>query len=234
MPPVETVTFTGRAGLRLVGTLHHPADSLTSFGLVVAHGMLSSRSSPKHVAVCESAAAAGCLALRFDFASRGDSDGGAEDLTVSGELEDLAAAVDVIRSRGVTRLALVGSSLGGTVALLQASPLQTSVLVTSAAPAQLPSEPRPEWGEQGAAVPETFFADARRHDALAAASRLACPWRILHGANDDVVPVADAEALASANPGSELLIHPSAGHRFEEREHLEWLIRHVVDFVARS
>ncbi len=233
MAPIETVSFTGRRGRRLVGSLHRPPAAPTR-GVVVAHGMLSSRASPKHVALCERAAAAGRLALRFDFAGRGESEGGPGDLTVSGEIDDLAAAIEEVRRHVVAEIAVVGSSLGGTVALLTARDSGIDALVTIAAPARLPSAPRPSWGEDASEVPAAFFADAGRHDPLRAAAAIGCRWRILHGRGDEVVPVDDAHALAAAGRSSELLVHPDAGHRFDQPEELAWILDHAVGFIARG
>lgn len=62
--------------------------------------------------------------------------------------------------------------------------------------------------------------DAQAHgttslDIRAAASRVAVPWLIVHGAEDPVVPLAEAEALhAAGGQGTSLLTVAGAGHTF--------------------
>ncbi len=210
--------------------------------------MLSSKSSDKHRLICEAASAAGCAALRFDFRGRGESDGDPSILTVSNEIEDFATAVASVRERGYSRVLAVGSSLGGTVAILTgAQGLDLVGLVTIAAPARLPDEPREAWGGSGRRTDDHrievapgefiatgFFTDAARHDVIGAARSILCPWLVIHGAADPVVPVEDAALLEESAPTAELVVHPTAGHRFDQPEEREWLIERVTGFLGRG
>jgi dipeptidyl aminopeptidase/acylaminoacyl peptidase len=117
--------------------------------------------------------------------------------------------------------------------------------VTIAAPAELPEAPRPGWTSESAAdrstdgvdehafeVPPSFFADARRHDPVAAARAVRCPWLVIHGAADDVVPVRHAELFVAACPCATPSTHPRAGHRFQAAAHRRWLVGRAIGFVA--
>jgi dienelactone hydrolase len=206
---------------------------------VIAHGLLSGKDSAKHRTVCERLAEAGIAALRFDFAGRGESDGSLAELSVSGQVEDLKAAIAVAKAQGVGTVSLVGSSLGGAVSVLVAAEDDgIARLVTVAAPARLPDTPRPAWHtledpERGESVGPGFFEDAARHDIQAAAARIGCPWLVLHGAADEVVPSDDARLLASACAVAVLETHPEADHRFSDSEHLTWLLDRITCFVLQ-
>jgi len=240
----EPATIASSPGTQLAATLHHPAAP-SDTTVVVAHGMLSSKESPKHHAICEAAARAGHMALRFDFRGRGASSGDPEDLTVSNEITDLAAVVEWLRRRGSRRIILVGSSLGGSVALLGAAGDPAfAALVTVAAPAHLPTAARATWAgacsvtadgrtevAPGVFVRNRFFDDAERHDPVGAAARIHCPWLVIHGAADPVVPATDAKDFATAQPSARLAIHPTAEHRFEP-PHRDWLVQRVVSFLT--
>jgi dienelactone hydrolase len=246
MTAAEPTRIETTAGLKLAAILHHPRNDDRGLGVVVAHGMLSSKDSDKHRSICEAVAETGATGLRFDFRGRGESDGDPTDLTVSNEVEDLFASIAFLRNRGIRRVAAVGSSLGGTVSLLAAARDRGFVgLVTIAAPARFPGGPREAWGGGGRIAEEDlievatgefihrgFFTDAERHFPIDAARRIACPWLIIHGGNDEVVPVEDAELLASANPKAELTIHPTAGHRFDLPDERGWLVNAVAGFVS--
>jgi pimeloyl-ACP methyl ester carboxylesterase len=66
-------------------------------------------------------AARGYSCLRFDYAGYGDSAGEFTDATVSAMAADIESALDELRSRsGVTRMALLGIRLGGTLASIVA------------------------------------------------------------------------------------------------------------------
>jgi len=246
MAATETTRIETPAGLRLAGVVHHPQIEGNRLGVVVAHGMLSSKDSDKHRSICEAVAAGGATALRFDFRGRGESEGDPSDLTVSNEIEDLLASVASLGSRGLSRIVVVGSSLGGTVALLAgARDRGLEGLVTIAAPARLPDGPRQAWGGGGRTdgdlievapgefIHRGFFSDAGRHDPISATRSIDCPWLIIHGATDTVVPVEDAEHLADAASAAAVKIHPTAGHRFDQPGERGWLVETVAGFVSQ-
>ncbi len=246
MAAIESVRIPGPTGLDLAGILHHPRKGSSDTVVVVAHGMLSSKDSDKHRSICEAAAAVGATAVRFDFRGRGESEGDPSILTVSNEIEDFAAVIADVHHRGFTRVIAIGSSLGGTVAILSgAADRCIAGLVTIAAPSRLPEQPREAWGGSqqkdsgerievapGEFIDAEFFRDAQRHDVVAAAHAIDCPWLIIHGAADPVVPVEDAELLAANGRDANLIVHPSAGHRFDQPEEREWLIGRVVAFLG--
>src|SRR5207247_3787580 len=63
-------------------------------------------------------ASAGISVVRFDFSYVGESEGEFADLTFRGEVEDLAGAWRFFRERIDGPIGILGSSMGGTVALL--------------------------------------------------------------------------------------------------------------------
>jgi len=243
---LEPAVIVNPRGQRLAAVVHRPDGPWPRWGAVVAHGMLSSKESPKHVALAGLVTDLGGAALRFDFAGRGASEGDPTDLTVSGEVADLGAAVAWLRARGVGRMVLIGSSLGGTVALLHAAADPgLAALVTVAAPAVLPTTPEAVRGEPVRRLPgglvetssgetfrDAFFGDARRHDPVAAAGRVACPWLVVHGTADTVVPSQDGLQLAEAAGRGHLVLVADADHAsFSERD-LDRLEAEVRAFLS--
>ncbi len=127
------LTFQNRRGERLAGVLHgDPAE----VAVICCHGMLSTKDGPKHVMLAEELERAGLACLRFDFAGRGASEGRLEDLCFSGQVDDLEAAIDLLAARGVQRLGLFGSSMGGAVALLAAARDERVVAIATLAGAR--------------------------------------------------------------------------------------------------
>ncbi len=137
------------------------------------------------------------------------------------------------------RLGLLGHSRGGAAAILAAAsqPWRDRIraLVTWAAISHVdrytPEEKR-VWratGElpvvntrtgQQLGLGRGLLEDVERHaagslDILAAAGRVAAPWLVVHGADDESVPAAEAAELAASAAGThELLVIPGAGHTF--------------------
>jgi dipeptidyl aminopeptidase/acylaminoacyl peptidase len=246
----ERVTMTSRRGARLAGVLHLPAGvvELARHPVVVlCHGMESTKEGTKHQALAARLTARGYVALRFDFSYVGESEGRFEDITISGEVEDLGGVVDWLTARGVTTFGLVGSSLGGTVAVVFAgSDPRVRALVTIAAVAlplgiieRMSVAAVESWrrnglrGESGERIGSSFLDDLERVDVLGAARRLDAATLVTHGAADQVVPVADAHALFAALPEPKVLaVTPACDHRYSDASHLGALIDGAVDWIA--
>jgi putative redox protein len=246
----ESVTMTSRRGARLAGVLHLPAvtgDLAGRPAVVLCHGMESTKEGTKHQALAARFAALGYPCLRFDFSYVGESGGRFEELTISGEVEDLGGVVDFLGARGVTAFGLVGSSLGGTVAVVFAgSEARVRALVTIAAvsrplgtiermdPAAVASWRRSGVrAEGGGRLRREFLDDLERVDVLGAARRLSAATLVAHGDHDQVVPVADATALFAALPEPKaLVITPACDHRYSDPAHLDGLLACTVDWIT--
>lgn len=240
---IDELTITQTNAPSLDALLHHPARSAHRGAIIVAHGMLSFKESPKHRAICEVAAEHGVTAMRFDFRGRGSSAGDPELLTVTNEMADLRTVNHWLTSRGYGPIGWIGSSLGGTVALLEAANQSPDALVTMSSPAHLPASPRSAWHQQlpvegdrvevvpGVFISTRFFSDALTHDPVKAASAIKCPWLIAHGARDELIPEHDPREMARIAPRAELRIHPFADHRFSTQDQHDWLIHLVTSWI---
>ncbi len=89
-------------------------------GLVWLPGFLSDMASTKATALAEFAAARGATMLRFDYSGHGLSEGRLLDATIGDWLEEARAVLDLL---GPRRAVVVGSSMGGWIALLLARAL---------------------------------------------------------------------------------------------------------------
>jgi len=157
--------------------------------------------------------------------------------------KDLAEVRSILRSVGTdiapgvadpTRIALIGHSRGGGTALLAAATEPLRALVTWAAVSTFERVSRQEvelWRETGSLpvvnartgqtlqlgseVLEDLDVHRSLLDLKAAAGNRTAPWLIIHGAADETVPLAEAEALAAAAaPPAELVTIRAASHTF--------------------
>ncbi len=247
----ERLSFTNARNDTLSGILHHPAQRSAAGSVILCHGMESSKESDKLVFLARTLAKNGIPALRFDFSYVGESSGKFEDITYSGEVEDLTAAYSLVQNRYPGKTAILGSSMGGTVALLFAARQPGVVaLVTVAAPLHpenfptriLTPEQVQQWRNQGFAIHNgqrlnvSLLNDLERINVPAAAKKIACPVLIIHGDADEIVPVAEAYELhACLNNSKRLSVLEQADHRLSDPvlmeravgEALEWLTKHV-------
>ncbi len=245
----ERVVFPSRRGNRLVGVLHGARATGDVPAVILCHGMESTKEGTKHRRLAEWLAARGIAALRFDFSYVGESDGSFEDLTFSGEVEDLGGAWDYLRTRVSGKVAIVGSSMGGAVALLFASaePAVHAVATIAAVgrPARALEELRPteldRWRKDGVfslggmRLKSSFLLDVETLDVIGACARIACPAFVTHGDADRVVPCSDGEEIAAAlGARARLKIYPGADHRFSKPSDLDELLADLGAWLVRE
>lgn len=246
----ERISFSNSRGDTLIGMLHHPAKNNSAGAAILCHGMESDKSSEKLIFLGRQLAQRGILTLRFDFSYVGESSGKFEDITYSGEVEDLRAAYELMRNRHDGKIAIFGSSMGGTVALMfAAAEPHVAALVTLAAPLHpenfpkrvLPPAGLERWRKRGYTryngqrLNLTMLADLESIDVAGAARSIRCPVLILHGDADEVVPVAEAHELHGClNHSKHLSILKDGDHRLSDpvimqramQQALEWLTEH--------
>jgi len=169
----------------------------------------------------------GWVVLTFNFRGTGASEG---DFSLGGWLDDLRAAVGHLeRTDSVAGVWVAGSSTGGALAICEAAEDErVRGVATLAAPATFA-----KWS----ANPEAFLAHAREVGVITDPAHPADPARwarelteidplsvvakipprpllIVHGHDDEVVPLDAARALAEgAGDSADLRVVPGAGHR---------------------
>jgi pimeloyl-ACP methyl ester carboxylesterase len=125
--------FRSPDGLNLRGTLLRPAAPDAVGAAVLVHGGGVTRDEGGFFTrLAAGLGTAGVASLRFDLRGHGESDGRQEDLTISGIVNDIRAAVGYVSDQlGVHRVALIGASFGGGITAFFASryPAQVQSMV---------------------------------------------------------------------------------------------------------
>ena len=224
-------------------------------------GLRSDMRATKAEALDSWASRTGRAFLRFDYSGHGESGGRFEDGTISRWLEDAAAA---LADRQATRPILVGSSLGGWLALLLARHLRREA--PDRAPAGLvlvapavdfterlmwdcfPEAVRAEIIERGVYLRPSLYSedpypitralieDGRRHLLLESAIEIGCPVHVLQGMCDPDVPWEHALRLVEHLPGEgvQLTLVKDGDHRLSRPEDLDRLVRAVERMAVSS
>jgi len=205
-------------GLALSGILQMPDEEPWPL-VVLCHGLLSSKNSSKYIEIGRVFAEAGIATIRFDFRGCGDSEGAAAASTVSGRWRDLRQVIS--HASGLPgfngRLALLGSSLGGYLALLETS---RNSLIRCVSVWSTPSHLRDlkrRLLAAGSASP-LFVEDLRGQELLSHLGTVARVL-ILHGEEDELVAPAHGEAIfAAVKDPKSIHILPHTDHRFTQVE----------------
>jgi uncharacterized protein len=126
MSQMEAFVFENKRGQNLVGVMHHGQGDKPKPCLITCHGFAGTKigGSRRFVEFARYAAKCNLSVFRFDFAGSGDSDGDLVDLTPNRELEDLQAAINLVKTvKGVdsNRIGLVGHCLGGVTVIRESA-----------------------------------------------------------------------------------------------------------------
>lgn len=208
----------------------HDNAALSGTGLFWLSGLRSDMAGTKAEAVAAAARTAGRRCLRFDYSGHGLSDGEFSDLTVSDWLNDtLRMFITIARGEQI----VVGSSMGGYIALLLARTLQQDyrdqlprlkgmVLIAPAADmteallwANLDEAARAQIRERGLwlmpsrygegyVITRKLIEDGRKHLILEEGMAVNFPVRILHGEDDPDVPWQHGFKLFSRLSGTDV------------------------------
>ena len=227
-------------------------------GLVWLAGYRSDMESTKAATLDAEAERLGLGLLRFDYSGHGRSEGRLEDGTISRWLEETLA---IVRARTDGPQILVGSSMGGYLALLAARALAQAgeggrlaglILIAPAVDfteklvwERAPKEARQAILDQGAwrrpspysDEPDVFtralIEDGRKHLLLGGMIRTFCPTVVLQGMRDEDVPYAHALALMERLGGdpATLTLVKDGDHRLSRPQDLALLFDAVERMV---
>jgi pimeloyl-ACP methyl ester carboxylesterase len=194
--------------------------------------------------------------VRFDYTGHGESSGRFEDGTIGRWASDAVAIIDQVAPGP---LVLVGSSMGGWIAVLAAlaRPDRVSGLVGIAAAPDFPERirtrlddearktldeegvlyaPNP-YGDEPTPITRRLLEEAESHLVLGGSVRLTCPVRLLHGMADPDVPWEVSARLAEALESRDVLLTviKSGEHRLSDAENLQRIlcaVEEVCELVA--
>ncbi|HEY6441388.1 MAG TPA: alpha/beta hydrolase [Acetobacteraceae bacterium] len=223
--------------------------------VVFLTGFHSDMTGEKATALAAFCAERGQAMLRFDYSGHGTSSGRFEDGTISRWTDDALAMID---RQTDGPLILVGSSMGGWIALLAAlvRPGRVAALVGIAAapdftealmwPAMTLEQRdtlerdgvvhRPSQYGEPTPITRALIEDGRARLVLTGRIQLDCPVRLLHGQNDPDVPWRMALRIAervSSNDVQVILVK-DGDHRLSRPQDLSLLCRTLAALLSQD
>ncbi len=260
-------TLTGRLvvgegdAAREIAWIQRPGTRSDAPGLVWLGGFRSDMAGSKALALDAYGAETGLAVTRFDYSGHGTSGGDFEDGTISRWLEEALAVFDELTTGDQI---LVGSSMGGWIALLLALAMKENgnanrvkgLVLIAPAPdfterlmwdrfsgdirAEILAhgcyaQPS-EYSSDPYLITRRLIEDGRRHLILDALIDLGCPVHILQGRNDPDVPWQHAERLIDRLLFDEVrLTYVRDGdHRLSRPQDLDLLRRTVAAMVESA
>lgn len=249
---MQKLSFHSSRGNSLVGILSDPSGNASIPVVVLCHGFATTKESETYLRLEKALNEVGLATFRFDFFGHGESDGKFEDITISEAIDDAVHAVSFMKEQGFKRIGLFGSSFGGMAALLAASKTKSLFALVLKSPvsdslgkiAAAEGNASPEqWRKQGFIYNESrrmgkqklnysFYEDSEKISGFEAAKEITVPTLIVHGSEDDVVPVEQSRKTASLIPGCRLEEIEGASHKYSNPGEFEKMLSLVSEFLA--
>ncbi len=244
----EDVSFSSRDGLALSGWWLEAGDS--NRVIVMIHGANGHRADPgiKMLDIAREMVNAGYNVLMFDLRGHGQSEGERVSLGYY-EQRDLLGAIDYVKQRGMSKIYVIGFSMGAATALMTAANCeQIDAIVADSSFAYLADIVEPQFSKRSRLpkffIPLILFVAKRIHgidlsmpkpvDAIKQFTKP--PVLIIHGGQDKTVPVEHASILARAsrNPNARLWIVPEAEHVGAYRARPKEYITQMLSFFDQN
>lgn len=227
-------------GERLDYTFHPGAPS-SKYIFVLGHGVTGNKDRPFMMALAEGLSRANVPALRISFAGNGASAGKFTDCTITKETADLGAVLDVLVGY---RVGYIGHSMGAAVGVIRASQDdRIRFLVSLAGMVHTRAFAEREfgnvkpgagymWDDPNCPLSAAYMDDmARIHSVVDLAKKIHVPWLLVHGTEDDVVPIQDSHDIFAKAPGLKKLIEIKGANHVFAGEHTAPMVEHVVNWV---
>lgn len=236
----EKIDYTFAAG---AGACRNP-----EWLILLGHGVTGNKDRP---VVADTAAAlneAGFDTLRFSFAGNGASEGAFQESTITREVSDLRAILNVVSAK-YPRIAYIGHSMGAAVGVLLASEdpriqalvslagmVDTRKFATTEFGSEVPDEGL-MWDDEKCPLSSDFMQDLCETigSVAPAADSVTVPWLLVHGTADDVVLPEDTRCISELKGDAvDVKFVEGADHSFNEPEHKAAMTTAVVAWMQNQ
>lgn len=247
----KKIHFKNSRGDRLCAILSNPSGKTEEPMVIMCHGFSTGKNGRTNTLLEEILNANNISTFRFDFFGHGESEGLFEEVTISEAVDDVHRALKYLQDLDYTLFGLVGSSFGGIVSILAASdkagfdvlalksPVsdylglliakdhdfnmdiwkkEGSILVTGA-------------DEQKLKLNYSFYEDAEKIRGYEAVKKIRVPTLIVHGDEDETIPLEQSKISASLMPNCQLEIIQGADHIYSQPRHFDKMIALLSQFI---
>ncbi len=244
--------FSNEKGFKLCGVLSDPSENKKNLMMTMCHGFTTSKDGRTYSCLEARLNQKGISTFRFDFFGHGESEGKFEDITLSEAINDVLMAILFLKDLGYSRIGLMGSSFGGFASLIAASQIPGLSLLTLKSPvsdylglliARDQNIDIQSWKNTGfISVPGTdgqslklsysFYRDAETIKSEESIKKIKVPTLIVHGDNDETVPLQQSIKCARLIEDCRLEIIAGADHTYSQPQHFEKMLSLIADFIS--
>jgi putative redox protein len=232
----KKVTFKNKEGHDLYGNLELPVDQKPHNFALFAHCFTCNKNFFAVKNISDALTAKGFGVLRFDFTGLGESEGEFSDSNFSGNVEDLMAASEYLKSGYKAPSLLIGHSLGGAAVLFAAQKLpDVTAIATIGAPSSVKhvqhlfegdmneitsnGMSRVNIGGRPFNIKKQFLDDLKKQELIKTVPGLGKSLLILHSPQDKTVEIKNAEKLyKSAKHPKSFVSLDGADHLLSKKE----------------
>lgn len=245
----EELVWVPSAGLHLAGVLHLPPGVLRPKPVLLLHGFTGNKSEATrlYTDLARVLCSAGYAVLRFDFRCHGDSPLPFEEFRISMAVEDAENALRHLKAWEKvdgSRIAVVGLSMGGGVAVKLAAGREDVAALVLLSPAldwpelvgRAPFKVEGEYVYMGALRLRVENAmENIKFSVMDLVERVVAPTLVVHATDDEVVPLSQAKRFYEGLKVEKKFVEVRGGHVFNdygvrrliESEVLSWISGHL-------
>ena len=205
----------------VTGILSTPEGSGRFPCAILSHGLVSSKESSKYIYLSERFCAAGIAACRFDYHGCGESGGNIAETTLTIRVRDFESVLEHAlghHSADSGRIGILGSSFGGSTALVEAAKNpKVKCVALWATPYML--ERKKDDSIADIPFQSSIFVDFSKYDLLSEARKVSHAI-VIHGELDEVVPRIEGKAIyENLKRPKKLMVIKGADHTFTSLVH---------------
>lgn len=222
----------------------HKGETDSGHLAIIGHGVTGNKDRPFLVALAKGLSEAGISALRISFSGNGNSEGTFTESNISKEVADLGSVLDALSEK---KISYIGHSMGGAVGTIRASRDSRIAFLVSLAGmvhtrqfaetqfGMIKPDEGNMWEDDSHPLSSNYMRDlCEIGSTLSCAKCISIPWLILHGSEDDVVPIQDSKDIYDvAGSSASFVSLPGSNHIFEGK-HTAFMVEKVVAWLRKS
>ena len=250
----EKVYFTDSEGVKLCGILSNPTSDNYKPVVILCHGFTTSKDNHTNTQLESILNENDISTFRFDFFGHGESEGDFSKITISEGTDDILQAIKYLKALGYSKIGLVGSSFGGICSIMASSKTKDLYLLALKSPISnykerdltvKSKEELAQWKQKGYwdytdskggnhRLNYAFFEDYDNNDGYEASAKITIPTLIVHGDEDDSVPIDQSIKTSKILSNGKLEIIKGANHYYDKPGQFEKMLELISSFIIED